>query len=371
MLYVSRITRGDRMAMHETQYGIVDSDDNVETLVTRAELFDIIFKMNLKVRGVSKAKKKDGTPTINVHPLNRATDKQTGRQVKAKVMIGADISVRRGQIIHISVSKGGQKIKLSNYGTSISWDVPIVFQTKDQKKVTLCLDDNITVLGEFKLDSRSDIIWDISAVQNEQFVEMIYTKADSMFITGCYAGDFLVDSVERYATRIRQQRVRGDGLNFLSDKCVSILRAAPPDCGVSLTPDEVRGFEDFVGRATQFHLENPNVFKLIRGIICSDLIYRELKPYGVEDFNYLRDRYMGVIFNWQSHATDALKDDSTVKSAKLLHAYIVVCDPDDHIKSLYVGLCNNLVSAVRAHDKSLDRKMGCRNCQMYKKCLTR
>lgn len=174
MLYLSRF-------VGELAYGIVDTDDDVETVITRAELRELVLKHKLEIKGVEVDKRNlsAGIKRIFVYQDPRYC---TPRQVKAKAMMGVDITLYKTEIVRIAVvndlaKSDNIRIRLSDFGQSIDGRLPIsVPSGRYNFKLTLVLDDNIKVRDIATKVGLTGVCFDISELSGEQLVSECYNS---------------------------------------------------------------------------------------------------------------------------------------------------------------------------------------------------
>lgn len=168
MLYLSRIAGDDC-------FGIVDTDDNVETIVNRTELSDIVIDLELPVEGVTIMQ---GNMGRYIQKISVWQDSQycTPFQVKTKTMLGVDVTLFKGEIVGICLLRPLQKetvIRLSDYAKSIS-TYSMIRGTRGGFGVVLKFDDNIRVTGEYFVVNSPGFIFDVREVTNWDTLRAVY-----------------------------------------------------------------------------------------------------------------------------------------------------------------------------------------------------
>ena len=124
-----------------TSYGVVDTDDGVETKLPGEDIYNIINQSHLEILGVNPE-----TFEITVYQLPELV---TRRQTKARLMQAVDIKIWNGMIT--SVKWDAERItkpvhvRLSDYASKCA---DLIFSenhdTPDSVKVVIILDDKLT-----------------------------------------------------------------------------------------------------------------------------------------------------------------------------------------------------------------------------------
>lgn len=119
MLYVSRI-------IGRRRYGIIDTDDDVETFVNYEELSECVLDMHIPIKGVSTqfivshGVQKEVIQTVRVAQDQRST---TANQAKANMLRGYDIKTLNHAIVGIGITNSeiarSMPLRLSNYGVAL------------------------------------------------------------------------------------------------------------------------------------------------------------------------------------------------------------------------------------------------------------
>lgn len=172
MLYVKRYCTGN-------SFIIVDTDDNTEEIVGRAELSRIYETCNIDIKGVDVTRFADGSVSLYIRPYNISSSKKTA---KLAVLTGLDLIVDEdGCLCRITCTRDykGGTLHLKDYCTSIA---PYAFSAlllPSNVELVLVFDDSIKLLAR--------------ALQNVRTVGRLF-RAD---ITNC-ANKKLVKSVYSY-----------------------------------------------------------------------------------------------------------------------------------------------------------------------------
>lgn len=204
MLYVSRVAGYSEF---ELTYGIVDTDDDTETMVDSDDLESIIWKNNVKIVGAEVDLLTDSITPQTMIPYQDPRY-VTKTMAKLKTMAGVDIRVWRkyitGIFIDCSASKRGTfSIRLSDFGrvicgfTPVNWFYRYASNRSGRPKLTITLDDKIDVpSSEFPIFA-SGIHWDFSEVTDDNFVEEVNQYMHVHYMDFDYQWNYLHDKSGR------------------------------------------------------------------------------------------------------------------------------------------------------------------------------
>lgn len=182
MLYVSRVLfDGDEYG--DYMYGIVDTDDDVEEVVTWEVMSDAVVHKRVKILGTFID---EIAETIGYPFMSRADPYQDPRYItmemaKLKTLLGVELIVWRDEVTSIFIdcdtSARNVKFRLSDYCRRLSGVSPTGWTTGSPsiKNVTILLDDKIEIYGgSFPVIFDSGINWDISEVTNVELISRLY-----------------------------------------------------------------------------------------------------------------------------------------------------------------------------------------------------
>lgn len=144
MLYISRFIGTHR-------YGVVDTEDGVETSVSQYELEEYVMGLGIKIAGVGLGERtRHGRRERYIERVRvyQNTDHITREQAKLGLLRGVELKLNDSQIVSLSWDAGkiecNQKLRLSDFGTSCSdsilRDAPLL---STSHQLILVLDDNI------------------------------------------------------------------------------------------------------------------------------------------------------------------------------------------------------------------------------------
>lgn len=174
MLFVSRVVDG-------LKFGIVDTDDGTETLVYRDELNDAVLIHHVDIKGVKIGYNRGlhhNTPFIKEIMAQQDMRQYTNLQAKTKTLLGVEVRVYAGEITAIladtRVAKDGVRIRLSDFGATMSWESPVRWVNGDTKnRLILVLDDKIKMVGREAYIRKRGVCLDISDITNNDVVSSI------------------------------------------------------------------------------------------------------------------------------------------------------------------------------------------------------
>lgn len=221
MLYISRFLRaaGDMVLYagkgsnfrdaedeDDDKYGVVDTDDYVETIISWGMLNEICLEIGLEIKGVTVEYSSLGFDSL-VTDITPYQDMRfyTKKQAKTKTLLGVDVRTFRKEISAILIDaerlRGNVQIRLSDYGERISgiadvgWDgskMPML------KRVTIILDDKIEVYGDAYRMFASGVYWDFSEVTDDKFVSRVLAYMMARHVDKKYWMSYFIDSKGRH-----------------------------------------------------------------------------------------------------------------------------------------------------------------------------
>lgn len=148
MLYISRF-------VGQSKYGVVDTDDGTETIITHKELWEYCIDLHMDIKGVrlgttvSRNKEKLCIKDVDVY---QCPDFVTKEQAKLNVLRGITIKTYGSQIVSVFADRNvvpkGTRVRLSDYGTSCGEYILKGMPYGCVPIVTLVLDDKIAITGK-------------------------------------------------------------------------------------------------------------------------------------------------------------------------------------------------------------------------------
>lgn len=167
MLYVSRLI-GDNI-------GVVDTDDDVETVISRDYLKSVI-NSGLVIKGVETSGRCPTKSIVKIHPV---LYRDKAKSIKSLFFYGFEIVVNGGRIVAVNAKgkKSNEKvyIRLSNFSKIIGDDI-LSRLPRSHTPLVFILDDSV----EFSASSFSywyarGVVLDIRELKSEEKVDMIYS----------------------------------------------------------------------------------------------------------------------------------------------------------------------------------------------------
>ena len=201
MLYLSR-------DFHNDHFGVVDTDDDTETVVSWNELSNAVIEDNIEIHGVktNRVNKLDGSGSFTmidtIYPYQdmRYYSKE---QAKLKTLLGVDIRTWKGEVTLITIDSAVMpnmtQVRLSDYGKQVSGLIDVMWKpTGSGKSIILVLDNNIKIYGKPPVVGLRGVIWDISAITDFSVVRQMYKAFEEQGVSKTYWGRYVLDKKHRY-----------------------------------------------------------------------------------------------------------------------------------------------------------------------------
>ena len=180
LLYISRF-------IGLSKFGVVDTDDNTESIVTYKELSEYCIDLGMDIKGVtlhtvhSRGRQKLGIQSVNVYQ-NAGT--VTRDQAKLKLLRGVDIKNYGGRIVSVDVDVNvipkDLCIRLSDYGTSCGEYMFKGMPYTRMKLLTLIVDEKVEVNGKsFKHFIDRGVCLDMREVTSKKTVDYVAREVAS------------------------------------------------------------------------------------------------------------------------------------------------------------------------------------------------
>lgn len=309
MLFVSRL-------IGATNYGVVDTDDGVEEIITDVDLIRIT-KLGLEIKGIDA----DGFARCYQDPLTMSL-----LQIKTNAIDGVSVFVYKDYITSIRRSapslRPGTRIRLSQFGKRFSDYV--LEQVMDWNKIDLVL----VVDDQFELTYPSTniapmfgVAFDITEVTNEEAAQAIYSSY-RRYSSSLKLSEFCID--------------RPDRMNY--QQALLALSTGEHDKGVTFTLETwARIREEFT----------PKFQSIDLGELHFNSTTRDGKA-------YMKDIRSAAEF-WRSRCQDCFEvlahDCETFdaigrlanaggRPLRWFHNYLMFFPLTDELKRVYVDLCN-------------------------------
>lgn len=173
MFYVSRIVRNGL-------YGVVDTEDNREDLMTTSEIRHAVIDIGITIKGVSLTGNRGGRVGLKAIEVYQSAGAGSRVETKAKVLYGLDIKKTGDVVSSIMVRQGVScgTVRLSTLGTKFG---AYVFKSGNvQGDVIFELDDSVEIDKRTFKDwwKFSGIVFDLRQVTNMKIVDAVLDAID-------------------------------------------------------------------------------------------------------------------------------------------------------------------------------------------------
>lgn len=328
MLYISRL-------IPVCKYGVVDTDDNQETIVTQDQLKDLVLTLGLDIKGVVVKQSPFGATVEEVVPYQKPED-YSRLHLRTKVLKGVDIRVYNGEITGIFINDDALApktvIKLSDYGTHLSDSVMLRRNKPSRdKKVIIVLNAGMVTSESMPSIHMCSIIWDVSALPDD-------------VVAGVYS-EFM--QANAYYTKIWDNLVIDNPERASVWKCIKCLNSSRQDA---------QEYKDILSKV-------PDSAKLSRRI--AKLYWNDFKQ--VADLSIvtipksMQGMFRSIVMNWRSNGGKldyaSLRSSFAVVFGLLRHTsstgereinrfdnYLSNFDVPEEVKELYKKMCLNIVA---------------------------
>lgn len=356
MLYISRLASGEN-------YGVMDTDDGVEEIVSFKELKRIVLKDKVGIKGVSVVRHQtlksllgqtDGTvlrPEYSIEvEVYQPVAERSLKQVKNATISGVNV-IKNGDIVTgIKVSAVGQPvtIRLSDFGTKFD---NYVFSKHPRGisglQLTFILDDSI------KCTARSFMYWetyctmDVSGVTD---IRIINNLVSSMFKEN-YAFTYIRDQL--IASKEIKDYIYGvmllNGCEFKSYNAtmggIDAVRKSFDQAGVALLHKYC--IKEFSGLSKCKFIFNCSGSGLSRAKTVASRARHEV---DFSDFVQWRKFILDEADRYKSHLLSQLRQTTTLNKEMLLRLenYLKYFNVADPVKKEVVQFCCRAVEAIEA-----------------------
>ena len=327
MLYVSR-SAGER------KWGIVDTDDYIETVVSENKLRQLIREADIEIKGVTVYNDPfRGRQLQNVEVFQNP-EFSTGKIAKAALLMGVEIRVSGTDIVGIFVrrklTQPEVRVRLSDYGTSCSTRILREISVFEGQKLVIVLDDKIKIQpNTFKgIGYLERVMLDVTEVNDEKLLHKAYTSDN-------YAGGY--NNIDRYILD------RPERTEFW--KAVGVLYYGVGPHSVAFKLSDV--LQNIDGLSKQLEEHFGKNFKAVMAQTPA------LKNERSRNFliYYVNNKVISTVLNADADGTMSweiarkyvydfegiLRDNSTLNKLNLhmLTHYLVWFSPSDEIKNLF------------------------------------
>lgn len=199
VLYISRLVNDPVV---DVKYGVVDTDDDVETLVGLEKLSDIVIRKHMHIEGVIVDTSDSGLYLKDAVPYQDMRY-YSAKQAKAKTMLGVDVRVWRNIITGVladgTIAKTDVRIRLSDYGTELAGGSYLGWTniSKLGQMMTIVLDDKIK---DFDCSSHRvyGVRFDISEVTNQAIIDALFYRMSFILNNPRSFNRYLIDRQHRF-----------------------------------------------------------------------------------------------------------------------------------------------------------------------------
>lgn len=328
LLYISRYI-GEK-------YGIIDTDDNVETAVTWRELRRILL-LGIDIVGVNYAISDDcGTKKLTVLGIepHQVSSSITGKLAKLKALSGVDIRLRGDTIISISWNadtvKSKTRVRLSDYASAIGDHAFDNSRYKNDTEVIFILDDKIkTTRASFADFFNSCSVADITEVTNQKTINNLYgafiDQAKQSSVIN-FIDDHIIDADE---DRLRRYQAVGAVYAFNHPSGVVFT-----ELDKAFVSDHFRGRFLRLCQAKIAFADTPKAKMMLQLHLVA------LRKHI--DFWYSTQSDFTTVFSKDNCRILRILQEASMlnpKSLWLLTSYLTIFRSDGEIKSAYVDFC--------------------------------
>lgn len=340
MLYISRI-------ISQKRYGVVDTDTGVETVMSGAEIRNLVEVHGKEIKGVAVSDF-DGQVMGDI-TVWQPQETISRLQVKARAIYGVVVKMNGDQVTNISIPRSMDcgRVKLSDLGKKFCASV---FQGSEiNGSVTFVLDDSIEVVkdtfrGWWGLDK---VHMDLSAVRDNAILTAVF---EDNFLNG----HIMTTELPNVPVRIiESQDMRGHAIalyvlngGYLNSSRISFIRSLMLDVSPA-----AKAFVDKKYRRKFINLGKRSV-TISGGAFASDLeLLREVaKIVHASDCVTFND-WLEMTYKYDFiESVEHIVDVNYILLMKLYN-YVIFFDPDDAIKNAFVNVCKKSLDAIEASYK--------------------
>lgn len=338
MLYVSRKLNGNK-------YGVVDTDDDTETIVTERELLVYCGSLNMKIKGVAL---KRFANSISIHSISIIQDPSRASlyQAKAKALLGVDIVIRKDEIVSILVNyemaAEDTVIRLSDYAHYLSGAAPIGWKPAHMfKSLRLIFDDKLEVVGDITSIEPLGVCYDIREFSDDAVVACMYKSLlKSNAVDYTMFADILLDRSDRHRFWVYVGIVNATGVDSRDDYLEGLKTVADRVEMSERVADFYKAdFKEVGYSSVNLYIGREKVPGMLQDLFMSD--WKLLRD--CTDYKVLRESFIGVFA--------FLKYCSVLNNQKLSRFwnFVQFFDVPKWVQSLYVSLCHNTILAIDAY----------------------
>lgn len=341
MLYISRIPRVGT-------YGVVDTDDGVETWASWKNLEDAVIGCGITIHGVTTAFRQDDEYIDTVIPY-QDTQYCVPMQAKVKSLLGVDIRIFKDEIVYIQADKrltpADTRIRLSDYAKSIEGGALMRWnRNESNKKLILVLDDNFKFKENMPSFISYGIVWDISEFSDEAVVSHIYKELmQTKFIDYAYWGSHIIDRPGRDSfwrcihmldSNVSEEEDYAGTLNSTENFSEICTRIAEMN---------IREFTDIANRIPEF-LSGTKWYSSNLVSMVHKFFEDNPDQSALEDYEKMKAGFIGVFNTLKAGGMNYY----TIRRFENFMRYYIV---PESVQAVFIKLCMGVVEAVREYDR--------------------
>lgn len=334
MLYISR-------CVGMGKYGVVDTDDGVETICEHSELWEYCVNMGIDVKGVVlQTTMVRNRPKLSIHHVEVYQGAETTKgQLKMKLFQGIDVKTYNGEIVAFDYDPNlvpqGIQVRLSEFGSKCG---EYLFKRgcyTDKIFLTIILDDNIVLHGKsFKYFYERGVALDIREVRSKRTIGYICRELCSKGINNIKLDKLVIDHPAR------MEYYRGEIL----------LHCGPPRSGpvVNNIADLVQNAEEVNRLVTKKHRAE------FKSVAAAQFVSNGYDPWGgkYKDFAQWLKRYKHYIelpdydlyIGSRMHEIVPILAEVTTSNKSVLlrfQNYVTYFNVEQELKDAYVQVCQS------------------------------
>lgn len=200
MLYINRFV-GDG------SYGVVDTDDGSETVISHSDLSKCCIELGLDIKGVTIAKRTlsgggqaDCIFDVKVYQSDASL---TSKQTKDLLLRGVDVKTYKGEIVSIEVKPGsvpvGYRLRLSDYGNSCGeYILKSMPEYWNNPFLVLVLDDKVRINGKtLKWMTKHGVSVDTHEVTDQKVIWIVCRELTQSLTKMDMVKSYVFDSQDR------------------------------------------------------------------------------------------------------------------------------------------------------------------------------
>lgn len=352
MLYISRFVglRG---------YGVVDTDDGVEEILSRQQLEEAVIKYGIEIKGVI-TKSRNWEHWIAKVEVYQPPESVIKQQAKSKVLLGVDVKVFDDRITAIewtaSPNDKERVVRLSDYGTHVGAKVlnrmSVVYNKHTTAKsfLTIILDDKLTCDNKaFMNASSTDVKFDLREVTENRIAFIFYNNYITQYTTDADMTDHIIDVPDRFDYYFG---VKACNFGIDYDPGANSLSLHVSDVKTVIKDIGERYHAEFMSLSSQytFDLLEDDEFGSIRRDISE-----QLEMYMTEHQNIIRSWDFDLLWKVYddndsirplSHALGSnIKSPYTKQLARFVN-YLMYFEQPDELKAEFVKLFHRILDRM-------------------------